>query len=203
MARKRKTSKVKKYAGKTEEEWREWGEEFGKQMEKLGESFGSHMERRGKKLERKYRSWWFETFGFIGPLIKSVIGIFFLAIGIFILNFINIYLSNSFIFMLSDFLFTYLPLFFWASLFFGYCKYFSRIHAKIYWTISPLVDSLNIVFVIWILMSIFIMIGAYTMTDIIENFSHFLIDNLFGLFILFAIIGYVIEFAKRTKPKNF
>lgn len=200
MAKKRKSAKrsapkrkVKKYAGKTEKEWSEWGEEFGKQMENIGEEFEKH----GKK----YRSRWFETFGFIAPLIGSIAGLFFLIIGIWLLNAMNLYLMNAFISMLSDFLFTNIQIFFLASLFFSYCNYFSKRYSKNYWILSPLVNSLNIIFVIWILASIMVLVGLYTWVYIISDFSRFLLGNLFMLFIAFALIGYVFELLKRT-PAN-
>ena len=215
MAKKKTSKRTKKYAGKTEKEWRDWGEEFGKTMEKVGEDFGKHMEGRGKQLEKKCKGWWFYTFGFIGPLISSIIGILFLVIAIWFLNFANIHLFNSFISMLSDFLFSNIQFFFLASLFFGYCKYFSMRYEKNYWTVSPIVNGLNAIFVIWILVSMFIMVGAYTMTDIITNFSAFILRILWILFALFTLIGYLSEFAKVSfkyrnaktsifkKPKNF
>ncbi|OGI12453.1 hypothetical protein A3K64_04380 [Candidatus Micrarchaeota archaeon RBG_16_36_9] len=199
MSRKKKTSKVKIYAGKTEEEWREWGEEFGKQMEKLGDSFGKDMKKRGRIVEKRYRKRWFDTFGFIGPLIGSMMGIFFLAIAIWFLNFINSYLSNAFISLLSDFLFTNIPIFFLASIFFGFVKYFSRIYWKDFWIAWPIAGSLRVIFVIWILASILFLTGAYTMNDAIETLSIIVIRNLFGLFIVFAVIGYFIVLAQRTK----
>lgn len=187
--------KVKKYAGKTEKEWREWGEEFGKSMEKVGEDFEKRMEERGK-LKKRYRSWMFETFGFIGPIIGSIISIFILVIGIWILRTINMYLADAFISMLSDFLYSNIQLFFLASLFFGYCNYFSRRYAKNYRIFSPIVNSLNIVFVIWILASIFVLIGIYSWIYIFSDISYFLLRNLFILFIAFAVIGYILELEK-------
>jgi len=204
MAKKRKQ---KKYAGKTEKEWRDWGEDFGKGidsgskkfsegMERWGDDFGKHVERHGRRMEKEWKNWWFDAFGFVGPLLVSIIGIFFLAIGIWILNFVNFSLHSIFIFMLSNFLASNIQWFFLATLFLNYAKYFSRKYEG-YWIFSPMVNSLNIVYVVWILTSIFILIGVYTGVNILTNFANFLNDNLLGLFILFALIGYIFEFTKK------
>lgn len=202
VPKRRKISKAEKYAGKTEREWKEWGEEFGKQMEKIGEDFGEHIGRHGRETERKYRSWWFYTFDFIGPLISSIIRVIFLVIAIWFLNFVNIHLSNSFISMLSDFLYSNIQFFFLASLFFGYCKYLSMRYEQKYWIVSPVINGLNAIFVIWILASIFIMVGAYTMTDIITNFSYLVLRALWFLFALFVLIGYISEITKRMSHEK-
>jgi len=214
MAKKRKTrrtpkrrivkAKSKLYAGKTEREWRDWGENFGKGidrgsrnfsegMERWGEVFGKRMEERGKKME----NWWITTFGFIGPLFGSIINITFIAIAIIILNFLNYLALNTFIFMISNFLSLNIYLFFLASLFFGYCNYVSIRHPKNWWLIFPIVNSLNIIFVIWILASIFSIIGIYTEVAVITSFSTFVIVSLLALFSIFVIFGYVIEISKK------
>jgi len=202
---KRKISKKKKiYAGKTEREWRNMGAEFGKHldrgsrsfsegMEKWGEDFGKRMEERGKKME----SWWIITFGFIGPLLGSIINIIFIAIAIVILNFINSFTLNTFIFLLSNFLSIYIYWFFLASLFFGYCNYLSIKYHKRYWLISPIVNSLNIIFVIWIIASIFNIIGIYINSAGITAFSNFVLVSLLALLSIFIVLGYVFGISKK------
>lgn len=212
MAKKRKTQKrrpsVKRYAGKTEREWRDFGADFGKGidrgsksfsegMEKWGEDFGRHMEEHGRKWETVHRKWWYERFGFMGPLLGSIVNIIFLSIGIWILNFINSFVLNVFISMLSSFFFTKIYWFFLASLFFGYCNYLSTRHPKGWWLVSPVVNSLNIVFVIWILASIFNLIGTYTSSIAITSFSNFVLVSLLALLSIFIVIGYIFEIVKK------
>ena len=202
---KRKISRKKKnYAGKTEREWRDVGAELGKHldrgsrsfsegMEKWGEEFGKRMEEHGRKME----SWWIVTFGFIGPLLGSIINIIFIAITIVILNFINSFTLNTFIFLLSNFLSIYIYWFFLASLFFGYCNYLPVKYHKRYWLISPIVNSLNIIFVIWIIASIFNIIGIYVNSAGITAFSNFVLVSLLALLSIFIVLGYVFEVSKK------
>jgi hypothetical protein len=202
---KRKLVRKKKvYAGKTEKEWRDMGAELGKHldrrsrsfsegMERWGDDFGKRMEEHGKKIE----NWWIITFGFIGPLLGSIINIIFIAIAIVILNFINSFALNSFIFLLSNFFSMYIYWFFLASLFFGYCNYLSIKYQRRYWLISPIVNSLNIIFVIWIIASIFNIIGIYVNAAAITAFSGFVLVSLLALLSIFIVLGYVFEISKK------
>ena len=214
MAKKRKVqrrsqkrklrTKKKFYAGKTEREWRDTGAGFGKHldrgsrsfpegMERWGEVFGKRMEERSKKME----NWWIITFGFIGPLLGSIINIIFIAITIVLLNFINYFAINTFIFLLSNFFSMNIYWFFLASLFFGYCNYLSIKYRKKYWLISPIVNSLNIIFVIWIIASIFNIIGIYIGAATITAFSSFVLVSLLALLSIFIVFGYVFEISKK------
>lgn len=218
MARKSKrTSEVKKYAGKTEEEWRDWGGEFGKRLDKggrefaeemedlgerlnkhfkshreeWGERFGRRMERRSREWGKRWDNWWFGTFGFVAPLISSIIGIMLLAFGIVLLDFIYLYVRSSFILAVSDFIFTNLHWFFAASLLFGYSNYFSKMYNKTYWIVSPIIHSTGIVIVIWILIAVLNLINEYAMSNFIAVVSNFLYSNLLGIFFVLVILGYI------------
>jgi hypothetical protein len=204
-AQKRKLKTKKKfYAGKTEREWRDMGAGFGKHldkrsrnfsegMERWGEDFGKRMEEHGKKME----NWWIITFGFIGPLLGSIINIIFITIAIVFLNFINSFALNTFIFLLSNFFSMNIYWFFLASLFFGYCNYLSIKYHKRYWLIFPIVNSLNIIFVIWIIASIFNIIGIYISAAAITAFSSFVLVSLLALLSIFIVFGYVFEISKK------
>ena len=214
MAKKRKVqkrpqkrklrTKKKFYAGKSEREWRDMGEELGKHldrgsrsfsegMERWGEEFGKRMEERGRKME----NWWIAKFGFIGPLLGSIINIIFISLTIVILNFINYLSFNTFIFLLSNFFSMNIYWFFLASLFFGYCNYLSIKYHKKYWLISPIVNSLHIIFVIWIIASIFNIIGIYTNSAGVTAFSNFVLVSLLALFSIFVVLGYIFEISKK------
>src|SRR3990170_7929589 len=160
MAKKSK-KKIKRYYRKTEGEWEKWGENFGDYMRKRGKDFGEEVEdlakrfkkragSRGKEWEKESGKWWFWTLGMIGPLIGSIAGIIFLSIGILLLNFINISLNSTFIYIISNFLLSNLHLFFALILFFGYTDYFSKTFSNIFWIISPLAATARIVFILWI-----------------------------------------------------
>lgn len=205
MARKKKVSKrTKRYAGKSREEWRDWGEEFGKnadnfseEMEGLGRRFDRRFEKRDEYRRRGYRHWWFSTFGFIGPLIGSIVGIVFLLFGVWILNLINTPLGSGFISAVSSFFFYNVSWFFIASVLFGYDYYFRKIYPRSYWVLSPIVGSIRALFVIWILVSLLVIAGEFTGV-IFSSLTAFFYTNIFELFIFFLFIGYVIEIIKNS-----
>jgi len=207
MANKPKRN-VKKYAGKTEEEWRDWGEKFGKRMEKRGKEFGEEMEdlgerigkrfeNRTKKLDKECRDWWFFSFGFIGPLIGSIIGIIFLALGLWVLKFVNLPLNSTFITSLSDFIMTKMHWFFAFFLFFGYSDYFSKRYQKTFWIVSPIFNSIGIVIVIWVVTWLLNLINNFANSSVISFVSKFLYLNLSGIFFVFFVLGYAMVFIKK------
>lgn len=209
VKRKRKVRrKVERYAGRTEEEWRDWGEKFGKRMDKvgrefgeemedLGERFGRHMERRSKRWERRWKNWWFRTFDVIGPIIKSVFGIVFVVFGILMLNLINLPFGSDFIAAVSSFLFTNLHWFFAAFLIFGYSDYFSEKYPRTYWIISPIANSIGVIIVVWISIWMLNLINTSVGSSVIAAISNFLHANLLAIFVLSLMLGYVVVIIKE------
>jgi hypothetical protein len=204
MARKPKRN-VKKYAGKTEEEWRDWGEKFGKRMEKgskefaeeiedLGDRFEKYLEQRDKKLKKE---WWFISFGFIGPLLGSIFGIVLLALGILALNIINLPLRSIFIASVSNFLLANLYWFFGAFLFFGYSNYFSKRYPKSFWMIEPITTSISITVLAWFTILVLSLINVSVGSTFIASVSNFLYTNLLGIFVVFLVLGYIIVIIKK------
>ncbi len=200
--------KIKRYAGKTEDEWRNWGEKFGKRMEKrgrefsdemedLGERIGKHVERRSKKWAEEYRDWWFGTLDFIGPFIGSVFGVICLALGVWLLKFVNLPLESSFISSLSNFILSKLHWFFAVFLFLGYNDYFSKRYSKTFWIISPFTNSIGVVFVIWVAVWILNLINNFAGSSVIAFVSNLLYLNLTGIFFVFLVLGYAIVFIRK------
>jgi len=200
MARKRNPRRTKRYAGKTEEEWRDWGEEFGKQMGKMGEELGRHMERRGRewKREYRYRCW---PFGILGPLMGSIFSIAFLMIGVWLLNFINVFRIN-FVLLLTNVIFTNIHLFFVAFLFFGYAGYLSKWYEKSYWIISPIVSSASVVFSLWIATLVINLINLYVGISALSFVSNFLYANLYSFFFLFLVLFYAIIIINKMEEEK-
>lgn len=196
MPRKRKYS--------DEEEWKDWGEKFGKRMEKRGKDFAEEMqdlgERFGRRMDRRDKEWkyrWFGVFGFIGPLIGSILGLVFLGILIWLLKFINLPLNSSFISSVSNFLFVNLHWFFAVFLFFGYSDYFSKRFHTTFWIVSPITTSIGTIIVIWISTWVLNLINASVQSSLIASVSNFLRANLLSLFIIFLVLGYVIVIIKK------
>jgi hypothetical protein len=195
--------KVKRYASKTEEEWRDWGEKFGKRMEKrgkefgeeikdLGERIGKRFEHRGKKWEKECKEWWFFSLGFIGPFIGSIFGIICLVIGIWVLNFFNVALQSNFISLLTNSVFQNIHWFFSAFLFFGYDDYFTKRYRQIYWIVKPVTGGIRILFVIWIAVWVLNTINISANSRLLAAVSNFLSINFWGIFVLVVLIGYVL-----------
>ena len=196
MARKRKKRDYSE-----EEEWSDWGEKFGKRMERRGKDFGEEMsdwgERFSKRMNRRWRYWWFDTFGFVGPLLGSIIGIIFVAIGIFILNFINLFLASSFISAVSSFLFENLNIFFAIFIFTGYNDYFSKRYRRSYWMISPITAGIGAVIAFWIIAWAIVLINTVPKFAILTTISNFLFANFLGIFLLVLVFGYVVVAIKK------
>lgn len=199
MAKKRK-KKEEKYYGKSEDEWREWGEEFGQRMGRIGEEFGRRMEKRGREWEREGRTWWYRTFGFIGPLIGSIFGILLIAIAIIALRILNVIFGSSFIAAIAGFLFTYLPLLFAISLFYGYNEYFSKRFWKHYWAVSPITTGVSIVIALWFAAWALNLLNTIPKSSVVTSVASFISINLWGFFAIFLVAGYVIVAINKFLP---
>lgn len=191
MAKKRKVQRKKLYARKTKREWRDRGKEFSRNIDQGSKKFSEAMERHGKRWEPAYRGFWFDTLGFIGPLVRSVIGIVFLVLAIWIVSYINGLISSEFVLALKNFLFAYIGIFFLASLFFGYARYFSVRRPRTYWLLSPIVNSLKVIYIIWILASVIGMVGAISAASLA-------VAMLPSLFFVFVFIGYGYEIIMKA-----
>jgi hypothetical protein len=186
-----------------DEEWKDWGEKFGKRMEKrgkdfgeeigqLGEKFGRHMGRRGEE----YKSQWFGAFGIVGPLIGSIFGIIALAVGIFVLNFVNLALGSAFISAISGFLFANIYLFFAIFLFGNYRDYFSRRYEN-FWVVSPITTGISIIIALWIFAWVVNLVSTVPQTQVLASVSSFLLSNLSSLIAIFIVLGYATVIIRR------
>jgi hypothetical protein len=178
--------------GKRAEAWSEragsWGEDFGDRMERRGREF----ERRGKELEYEWKGRWHRTFGIMGPLFESSMGLVFLLIGIWIMNVVNVVITSNFVSLIANFLFNNIAIFFGASLVFNYAEYFERRHPGFYMGLSPLVMSAKITFGLWILGWILGIIGTSISSTTVSSISAFISTNLQGIFIALLVLGYVL-----------
>lgn len=169
-----------------EEEWKEWGERFGKKME-----------RKGKEWEKGWKGWWFRTFGFVGPFVSGVFGFVCLVVGIWILSFVNVTLQSSFISLLTSAILRNLHWFLVASLFFAYDDYFEKMHRHNYWIVKPVTGGLRLVFIMWIGIWLLKAANAYSSSHLVTAVVGFLAENFWGIFVLFVVLGYVFVSAKK------
>ena len=133
------------------------------------------------------------SLGIIGPIIKSVIGIIFLAIMIWFLNAFNAYLLSVFVSNLTAFLYKNIGLLFIANLLFNYASNFSK-DCKFCCLVSPFIASMKAVFILWIITSILLFVGGYSNLGLISSLARFVYYNLFGIFSIALLIGYIASF---------
>ena len=200
MARK-KPKREKKYAGKTEEEWRDWGERFGKKMEKIGKVFGEEMEdftdrvathAEHRHWERRFKEKCVAPFGVLGPFFSSIFGILLVLILYWFLSWVNLAVGNTFIYGLANFLNIYMPWIFLVFLFLNYTNYFSKKYWRDYWMIRPVTASIKILIFILFLVLIF------KLANVFQSWSNFLYTNILNFFVFFLIIGYIIVFVRKN-----
>lgn len=186
-----------KFGGRMEKQ----GKEFGEEVEGLVDRFSEHVREREERRERKERR--FGTLSLIWPIVWSIFTIVFLAFCVLILNFINASLKSYFIFQLSSFILENLYIFFAFSIFFSYARQFRRRSRSMYRIISPLVDALGIVFLVWILIFVIDLTNFYVGSGFLDSIGNFLRVNFAGIFILFLALGYGFEFIKIILKEHY
>lgn len=193
----RKKKRPEKYYGKTEEEWREWGEEFGDSMQKWGEEFGRRMERRQRRWHHEGREFWYRSFGFVGPLIGSIFGLIGIGLAIIILKILNVFVGSTFIVAVYDFLFNYLPLLFAIFLFSGYNEYFSKRYWKHYWIVSPITVAISVAIALWFAVWALNLLNTIPQTHFLATAANLISTYLPTIFVIFVVVGYIAVFMNK------
>ena len=202
MAKKKPKRRVKKYAGKTEKEWRDWGERFGKRMERIGKEFEYEMGDFTERFERhaeKHRFWTERfkekcvgPFEILGPLFSSLFGILLVLILYWFLTWVNLRVGNLFVFNLTNYINIYMFLIFIIFLFLNYTDYFSKKYWRYFWMVKPITMSIKIV--IFVVFIIFILSSA----NILLFLSNFLFFNILKIFLFFLVVGYIFVLLKKN-----
>ena len=168
-------------------------------MEKNADDFAEEIislaERTGIKFREKRQrkdGWDFRVFGFVQPLIWSVLGVLFLLFFAWMVNFINLGLDSFVLSGTSSFLWNNSYWFFVLFLFFGYSDYVSKRFEEKYWIVSPFVSSAGLVFIIWISIWALNMINIQANSVFINLLSNFLYSNMFNIMFAFIILDYVL-----------
>jgi hypothetical protein len=167
-----------------------------KRMDDFSEEVGDLAQRFGKKMKTRHD----DSLGIVGPIIRTVVGIIFFVISIWVLNILNRYLLSVFVSNLTMFLYANIAIFFIASLFFNYADYSRRF--KHYCLVSPFVGAFKAVFILWIITSILIFVGGYSNLGVLMNLSRLVYSNLYGIFGLVLIIGYLACFVCCLRGKG-
>ena len=197
----RRRKKQKRYEEMTNEDWGDWGERMRKGGKEFGERFERRMERKmehkGRERRTHWSHWWLEAFGVAGPIVASIIGIVFLAIGIFVLRFVNFFLGSTFLSALAIFLYANIGLFFVIFLFSSYNEYFHRRHWRHYWIVEPIAVAISITIAFWILSSFLYLVNTVPKVGTLIAIADFLSSNLMTIFVAVVVVGYVFVFIRR------
>ena len=200
MARKSKRQGDGDHRNLTDEEYRKWGEDFGRRMSEFGEEMGRFsegMKRRTWESEHSAKRHWIGIFGVAGPLIGSILGLIFLSIGILVLNFINVFLGSGFIASVSGFIYGNVGVFFMVFLFAGYNEYLSRRYWRGFWAISPLMAGIGVAISLWIMAWVVRLVNTVPNVAALSSISSFIFANLAAAFLLVVVLGYAFVIAKR------
>jgi phage shock protein C len=173
-------------------------EQFGEEMEKLGDRLGTKFEKKGDEWD----SWFRSTFGVIGPLISSVIGIIILAVAVLVLSLINVPLQSGFLYNIQVFFMANMGLFFLFILYFSYTSYFSKASPSIYVPFSPILTAIGIVIGFWFTARVITIANISLGINILTLISSWIDRSLFLIFWLVTFIGYLVLLAKISSGKT-
>jgi disulfide bond formation protein DsbB len=177
--------------------------------EKTVEDFSKRVETEGKKLDKQWKSWWYNTFGVIAPIVSGVIVVVFLAMLVWVIQQINSSINDLFLGHIANFLLVNLAFFFVVTLVLGYGKYLEYSYREKSWMFKPIFTSIGATFVFWFIAWTFTLLnslfenkmvygsaaeGGFSFGDIASSINY----NLFVIFLVFLILGYCVMFIKRA-----
>lgn len=199
--RARRSTNGKKILGKTRKDWREWGEEFGKNMASL---FGG-MEKsaqRATEREREKRTmrWeWHERWhhgGVVGPIISAIVELAFFAFGVWLLGMFGGWLGSAFITALAQLLSANMPLFFLAFITSSYARASMCCGAacRLVW---PPVRAASFAVNVWVFAMMLDFVNSYLLIGAFSATTTFLRANIVGAFLLAIFVGYTVALSRR------
>lgn len=152
--------------------------------------------------EKIIDSWWYRTFGPVGPVISGVIMVLgILLVGLFV-TFLNSFSESLVLLQIYAFLYNNLVVFFIVFLFISYGDFFSKAYPEHYWKISPFFNAITVSFLVWLLSWALSILGSLfaeplfagiTFGDL-STFSFYLV---FLVFPVVVILGYAVTFIKK------
>jgi len=182
-----------------------------KKLEEKAEKFGKSMDEAGKRFETRvessfedFQKWYDNKFKFFGPLIWSFLGLIILR---FIIFFFDISRDELTILgELSDFLLSYILIFFGLMLLNTYNSYFNRLYKKQYSWIYPGVTAISFTVSIWIFSKILIIIDDNLNIPVLTTIANFIDNYIVVIFVVALIISYsfkkfLIPYIKEVNQK--
>lgn len=174
-------------------------EDFEDELEDFTERFTVKMEDVGREAERRYRY----TFGILGPLLWSLLGLLFLSVMIWGLYEVGALLDTPVNENIADFLSDHLALLFGLLLLFNYWSYFSSKRPRYLKYFSPVMTAAGLVVLLWVLANVFMIINKELDIGFIDRFGRYALDNLREIFVIVLLIALLILVFKhgRTEKK--
>jgi phage shock protein PspC (stress-responsive transcriptional regulator) len=169
--------------------------DFSEEVEDFGERFGRRMERHGRNMERwgKERENSFQqTFGVVGPLISSIIGIILLSLLTWVISLINSKIGAWILTDINLFLTSNIGIFFMLFLFFSYTSYFSKFHRRTYRLFSPVSIALGAAVCFWIAANALNTVNVSMGNPFLSSLAFYMNQSLFLVFWLFLCVGYLV-----------
>lgn len=186
------------------EEVGQLGKNVGKQAQKHAKTFEQRMKTVGDELEAKGKQmegWYHRTFGVLGPLISSIIGIIILGAIIWIFLLLGTKTNSAAFSNLSSFLLAHIALLFGVSLLFSYTEYGNKIYPKYFRWVTPITTAAGIVVAFWLVINILYILVPDLELPIITSAAATILTNLVIIFLCIVIVGYIaLLLLITTKP---
>lgn len=177
------------------EEIEQLGKNVGKHAQKHAKSFEQQMKHVGEELEGKGKQmdgWYRRTFGILGPLISSIIGLIILGAIIWIFLLLGAK-TNSVVFSdLGSFLRDNIALLFGFSLLFSYTEYGNKVYPKCFRWVTPITTATGIIVAFWLVVNILTILMPELEIPIITPVATAILTNLVVIFLGIVIVGYVL-----------
>jgi hypothetical protein len=184
------------------------GKNAGKKLEKTAKRFGQATQDLGKRVEKateqvgsRFDNWYNRTFGIIGPIISSFIGLIIIRLVIEGLKLGSN--ATPVLVEISDILYNYLLMLFILMLLSSYTSYFSKKWNSFRW-FSPITSAIVFVFIFWLVMMIIAAISSSEGLTDLENAASIWSQqsNLIMIFVIILLFGYLVLLAMFAFEKD-
>lgn len=180
-------------------------------IEEKATKFGKDMEKAGKRLETRiehsfegFNKWYDKKFNIIGPLVWSFLGLIILRfiIWLFEVSRDEYILLGDF----SDFLFSYILLFFALMVLNSYNSYFNRRYKKQYRWILPAASTISFTVTIWLISKILVIIYKNLDIPVLTTIANFIDTYIILIFVAVLLTSYgflmvILPIAKEIEHK--
>ena len=181
--------------GKTGNQVSDIGDRIGKDMEEFGK-------RIGETIGKDALGWWDRTFGILGPFVAGILAAFGLLVLILVVGAIEASADEpGFWDDVGGFLVDYVWLFVAWGFVSAFQNYFNRNHRKTFRWISPVISAAGFTIFFWALANVMLFAGInFEESDLVSQ-SNFLEGILPIIFVVIAIVGYIIAFLQWNGEK--